>query len=283
MREIKFTVIILGTILFAACKNEGKVEIESLEMADTTSAIEIENKLDAVAEVNDTLLLENGIEIRWFEHGEGDLLTTGDVVNIDYKVTLDNGELVDGNKLNNKPSVPFVVGFGMQTLGWDIALKQLKVGDFAEIFIPSELARGEKGIPGLIPPNANNTLKIRIIDLLKPTREVDGNRVYLFEENPQTTLKFDEGKKIKFHCMVSSESNPFYINTFRSNQPFEMKLEDYGVVPGLKKALINAKKADRMFIIVPSEQAYKSQGYLDLVKPNEDLLYNVLVMDVTEG
>ena len=35
-----------------------------------------------------------------------------------------------------------------------------------------------------------------------------------------------------------------------------------------------------MFVFVPSSEAYKSKGYLDVVKPNEDLLYNVLVLNV---
>ncbi len=283
MRKYVIILTSLIAIGFTSCKEEVKNTDLPISDADSTDVVVIEDKLESNPEVSDTLKMENGIIIRWFDRGEGDKLATGDVVNIDYKVTLDDGELVDGNKLNGKTSVPFVVGFGMQTEGWDIALKELKVGDFAEIFIPSKLARGEKGIPGLIPPNSNNTLKIRVIDQQKPTREIDGNRVYLFEESQKSTEKFDEGKTIEFHCMVSSESNPFYINTFRSNEPFKLNLEDYGVVPGLKKALINAKKADRMFIIVPAEEAYKNKGYQDLVKPNEDLFYNVLVMDVTKG
>jgi FKBP-type peptidyl-prolyl cis-trans isomerase len=48
----------------------------------------------------------------------------------------------------------------------------------------------------------------------------------------------------------------------------------------LKKALTNAKKSDRLYIYVPSEQAYGNKGYLDIVQPNEPLFYNVLVMDV---
>ena len=67
--------------------------------------------------------------------------------------------------------MPFMVGFNMQTKGWDIALRQLKVGDFAEIIIPSELARGSKGIEGLIPPNADNILKIR------PPLTIDNNDI----------------------------------------------------------------------------------------------------------
>jgi FKBP-type peptidyl-prolyl cis-trans isomerase len=80
--------------------------------------------------------------------------------------------------------------------------------------------------------------------------------------------------------MVSSESNPFYINTYRENKPFTFKNSDYGIVPGLKKALLNAKKADRMYIVVPPEQAYGDQGYLDIVKPKESIFYSVFVVDV---
>ena len=80
--------------------------------------------------------------------------------------------------------------------------------------------------------------------------------------------------------MASSPSSPLYYNSYRTNTPFKLKLEDNGIVPGLKKALINAKKGDRMFVLVPSGQAYGVKGYLDIVKPNEDLFFNVLVMDV---
>jgi FKBP-type peptidyl-prolyl cis-trans isomerase len=37
-----------------------------------------------------------------------------------------------------------------------------------------------------------------------------------------------------------------------------------------------------MYIVVPASEAYGTKGYLNLVKPNEDLFYNVLVMDVLD-
>lgn len=239
-----------------------------------------QSNLDDDRPVEDEKRLENGIIIRWFEHGEGAKISNGDCIEIDYKVLLKDRSVVDGNHLLNKKSLPFMVGFNMQTEGWDIALNELKVGDFAEIIIPSELARGEKGIEGLIPPNADNILKIKILEKKKPSREIDGNKVWIFEENENNKLKFDERREIQFHCMVSTPTNPFYINTYRSGTPFSLKLEDSGTTPGLKKALINAKKSDRMFILVPSSEAYGDKGYLDVVKPNEDLFYNVLVIDV---
>ena len=93
-------------------------------------------------------------------------------------------------------------------------------------------------------------------------------------------MRFKEGKTMTIHSMVSSPSNPLYYNSYRDNKPFTFRFEDYGIVPGLKKALTNAKKSDRLYIYVPTEEAYGSKGYLDIVQPNEPLFYNVLVMDV---
>ncbi len=285
--NMKIYILLVGLWFFNSCDTQGVKSNQDQEKEVTSRdevVKEVDSKrslLDDVSKVIDEVTLDNGIVIKWVEHGEGEFLKRGEIINIDYKVFLKDNKVVDGNHLLKKESMPFMIGFEMQTKGWDIALEHLKIGDFAEVFIPSELARGEKGIEGLIPPNADNILKIRILSKQKPTREVDGNKVYLFEENEKNTFKFDRNNKIIFHCMVSSPTNPMYVNTYRSN-PFELKLNDSGTVPGLKKALINAKKSDRMFVYVPAEEAYGSKGYLDVVGANEDLFYNILVMDVID-
>ena len=271
--------------LLASCKTEGVKkdpgkEKEMEKLVNSEKQEDQTNLLDETGEPVDFKELDGGITIKWFKHGEGDEIGYGDMLAVDYKVELNNGEVIDGNHLLRKESVPFMVGFNMQTKGWDIALKEMKVGDHAEIFIPSKLARGEKEVKGLFPPNSDNVLKIRVLNKIQPDRERDGNKVWLFEENPANKLKFGETNEIEFHTMGFTPSNPVFVNTFMTNQPFSMKLEDQGVVPGLKKALINAKRADRIWVYVPSAEAYGSKGYQDLVKPNEDVLYNVLVVDV---
>lgn len=275
----KFNILILA-LLIISCdpnvkKEKGNAKEDMIESPESG-----QNVLDQKKELKDKIKMSNGLVINWYEHGKGEEINYGDVISLDYKVELENGEVVDGNHLLNLPSVPFMVGFSMQTEGWDLALENMKIGDHALIYLPGKLARGDKGIKGVIPDNAPNKIKIRILEKIKPTREIDGNKVWVFEENKNNKTRFNEGKEIEFHCWASSTSNPYYINSFSKNQPFKMKLEDYGMVPGLKKALINAKKSDRMFIFVPSSEAYNSNGYLDLVKPGDDLFYNVFVMDV---
>lgn len=266
--------------LFYACKTDGvETNPNDPDKVDVTDKEDV-SALDEDRKVENYKNFDNGLIIKWFEHGDGEQVKEGDCIEIDYKVQLEDGQVVDGNHLLKKESMPFIVGFGMQTAGWDLALKELRVGDFVEIFIPSKLARGENGIKDLIPPNADNILRIRILARNKPSRQIDGNKVWIFEENAANSDRFGTSNEIEFHCMVSTPTNARYVNTFAENAPFRLRLEDNGLVPGLKKALINAKKSDRMYILVPSKEAYGEKGFQDVVKPGEDILYNVLVMDV---
>jgi FKBP-type peptidyl-prolyl cis-trans isomerase len=272
-----FILCSLGILL--SCNTE-VVEKSQPKMASKKIVIDSINILDKSHVAIEKKNFDNGIVIEWYKKGDGEAVGKGDLVQIDYKVKLVNGEEVDGNHLRRATSLPFLIGFGMQTPGWDFALSKMRVGDFAKILIPSKLARGDVGIKGLIPPNSDNYLIIRILEKVKPTRIVEGCKIWLLLENPSNKVVFDEKKSITIHAMVSSESNPFYINTYRENKPFTFNYADYGIVPGLKKALLKSKKADKIYIVVPPEQAYGKQGYLDIVKPNESIFYDVFVMDV---
>jgi len=270
-----FPIIILCFVV-VSCKTDG-VEKSEQKLIEHNSK---ENPLDVPQKIHETKKLSNGIVISWVERGRGKKLAEGDVLMIDYKVRLIDNTVIDGNHLLNMESMPYMVGFKMQPEGWDISLKELRVGDFAIIKLPAKLARGKNGIDGVIPDNADNFLAIRILSKKNPTITRDGNKVWVFEENKKNKLKFSEDNTIVFHAIASSPSSPFYYNSFRTNEPFTMKLEDNGLVPGLKKALINTKKGDRMFVLVPASQAYGDKGYVDIVKPNEQLFFNILVMDV---
>lgn len=276
MKRILF-IVSIG--LFASCDTSG---VEKEQKTTVKKEKINDHSLDKSHDVVDTKMFDNGLLIEWYEKGSGEAVKAGDLIGIDYKVRLKDGTVVDGNHLLKLESFPFMVGFQMQTKGWDMALQSMKVGDFARIKIPSHLARGEKGIEGLIPPNADNFLTVRILSKIKPDRIVEGTKIWILEENKANKVKFNEGMEITFHSMVSSPSNPLYANTFRSNTPFKFKLGDQGIVPGLRKALINAKSSDRMYVIVPATEAYGDKGYMDFVKPNEDIFYNIMVMDVVK-
>lgn len=238
------------------------------------------NKTLAPTKVINQKIFKNGIKIKWFKHGVGEFVKAEDVIQINYQVFLEDGTLVDGNELLAKSSLPFLVGYGMQTKGWDLALSSLRVGDFVEIFLPSKLARGKKGIKGLIPPNANNIIRLKVIEKRNPTKTIDGIKVWLLEENKEETLLANENNQVEFHYMVGTPTNPKYDISYVRNAPYKLKFNDKGIVSGLKKALKNCKRSDKLWVIVPPNEAYGDKGFLDLVKPNEKLFYDIFVLEV---
>ena len=284
MKYISITVILFFFLYSCGTQGvekDGDTIKSSNEIKSILKQTSSSNKSLFPTKIQDEKKMNNGLTIKWFKHGKGELIQKEDVININYQVFLEDGTLVDGNELLMKSHLPFLVGYGMQTKGWDIALQQMHIGDFVEIFLPSKLARGKNGVKGLIPPNANNVIRLKAIEKINPTNIINGTKVWLLEENKLEENKATENSIIDFHYMVGSESNPKYDFSYKRNVPFRMRFTDNGIISGLKKALINAKRSDKMWVLVPSSEAYGSKGLLDLVKPNEKVFYDIFVMEVS--
>ena len=270
----KYIFLSLMALSTFACKRAEEVKEEISVVSQPVDTIDL--KLAIKREVH----LETGIGIQWLEEGKGPKVEDGKVYDIDYRVRLEDSTIIDGVHLLRKSSIPYLVGFNMQPKGWDITMRELKVGDFIHAQIPSRLLRGEHEAKGLIPKHADNYLNLRVLREVPPTREIDGVKVWVMEQTVHKTPLFSDKNEIEFYAMASTKTNPLYYNSFATGRPFRARLEDNGVVPGLKKALINAKKGDRLLILVPSSQAYGTKGLHDIVKPNEDIFYNLYVNDI---
>jgi FKBP-type peptidyl-prolyl cis-trans isomerase len=282
MKKIVYFILIFSFLL--SCKTEGVKSEKSIKKIvnkpSESSKDELKKlSLKPIDKIDETKI-DNGIKIDYFLNGSGPNLKDGEVVEINYEVLLDDGTFVDGNKLLNRESLPFLVGYGMQTPGWDLAFRQLKVGDFVEIFLPSKMARGKIGIKGLIPPNSNNRIRVKVLNKIEPTRIIDGTKVWVLEENKLEKLKANEENEIDFHYMVGTQSRPKYDISYRRNKPYNFRFSDFGIVKGLKKALINAKKSDKIWVLIPPSEAYKDKGLQDLIKPYEHVFYDIFIMDV---
>jgi len=282
MKNLKY--IVIGLVISACTSGVEKVENKpaSPTTRDAKDGLsEAERLIEPKKQLADKKSFPNGIQIQWFEKSEGEPIREGAVYEINFKTKLQNGEVVDGNYKLQRDMLPFLVGYGQQTPGFDLAIKELRVGDFVEIFIPGNLARGKKGIPGIIPPNAPNIVLLRVGKEIKPTKVVDGVKVWKLEENPEMTdAKVGESSNLAIHYFVGTKSNPRYDNSYQRNTPFAFGMKDASLIPGLRKAMLNTKMYDKLYILVPAKEAYGSRGYVDLVKPNEELFYDIIVMDV---
>jgi FKBP-type peptidyl-prolyl cis-trans isomerase len=95
-------------------------------------------------------VLEGGVQYKVLKAGQGASPTPTDTVTVHYTGQLVNGKVFDSSVKRGEPATFRVNGV---IRGWQMALQNMKVGDKWMLYIPSDLAYGEKGSQGAIGPN----------------------------------------------------------------------------------------------------------------------------------
>ena len=130
----------------------------SQEIRKKQAAIEAEKGQQAQAE-GDKFLADNktkegvvtlpsGLQYKILTAGTGDKPSLEDSVVCNYKGTLINGTLFDASEKHGGPATFPVKGV---IPGWTEALQLMPVGSKWQLYIPSDLAYGDSGRPGIDP------------------------------------------------------------------------------------------------------------------------------------
>ncbi len=108
-------------------------------------------------------VLPSGLQYKVIKEGTGEKPTAEDKVKTHYRGTLIDGTEFDSSYKRDKP-----IEFGVTGVikGWTEALQLMKVGSKWELYIPANLAYGERGRPG-IPPNSTLIFEIELLEVIK--------------------------------------------------------------------------------------------------------------------
>lgn len=104
----------------------------------------------------------SGLHYQILQKGDGKQATKGAMVSVHYKGQLLDGTVFDSSYKRKQP-IDFAVGIGQVIAGWDEGIQLLQVGDKARFVIPSNLAYGERGAGGVIPPNATLIFDVELV------------------------------------------------------------------------------------------------------------------------
>ena len=107
---------------------------------------------------------ESGLQYRDLEVGNGEAARNGATASVHY-----TGWLLDGTKFDSSldRGVPleFVIGAGRVIQGWDEGVASMNVGGKRELVIPPNLAYGDRGAAGVIPPGATLRFEVELVGL----------------------------------------------------------------------------------------------------------------------
>ena len=104
--------------------------------------------------------------LKWIvrEAGSGEQPTKGQTISAHYTGYLPNGTKFDSSVDRGQPfETP--IGVGRVIPGWDMAFQDMKVGEKRLLIIPSDLAYGDAGAGGVIPPGATLLFDVELLDV----------------------------------------------------------------------------------------------------------------------
>ncbi|MBI4661185.1 MAG: FKBP-type peptidyl-prolyl cis-trans isomerase [Verrucomicrobia bacterium] len=109
--------------------------------------------------------LPSGLQYKVLTAGNGPTPGTNDTVSVNYRGTLIDGKEFDSSYNRGQPA-----SFGVNGVikGWTEALQRMKVGSKWQLFIPSDLAYGERGYGPQIAPNATLIFDIELLSTTPP-------------------------------------------------------------------------------------------------------------------
>jgi len=108
--------------------------------------------------------LPSGLQYKIVKNGTGAKPSKDDNVTVEYKGTLMSGEVFDSTEKTGKPAT-----FKLSQVipGWTEALQLMPVGSTWEIYVPSNLAYGQRSVGGPIGPNETLIFNIHLISAKK--------------------------------------------------------------------------------------------------------------------
>ena len=105
----------------------------------------------------------DGLEYWDVKAGTGATAEKGKSVSVHYSGYLTNGKKFDSSVDRGQPFTVEPLGNAPVITGWNEGIIGMKVGGKRQLRIPPELAYGQRGYPGVIPPNATLIFDVELL------------------------------------------------------------------------------------------------------------------------
>ncbi len=147
----------------------GKQQQAKMQEAAATNKKEGETFLAANKEKEGVVALPSGLQYKILTAGTGPKPTANDTVVCNYRGTLINGTEFDSSSKHGGQPATFPVGGVIK--GWTEALQLMPVGSKWQLFIPADLAYGDRGAGGDIGPGSTLIFEVELLSIQEKSKD----------------------------------------------------------------------------------------------------------------
>lgn len=240
----------------------------------------------------DTITTASGLKYILFHTTKDSMASKGDEVKMHYSGFLTDGKLFDSSVERGDP-LPFTVGMHQVIPGWDEAALLLHKGDKAKLIIPGNLAYGDRGYPGVIPPNATLVFDVELMEITKKEKPKPyditgltsqktpgGTEVYFVKkgDGPACT----PGSRVSVHYTGMLTNGEIFDSSIPRKMPYTLTLGQHSVIAGWEEALLMAHMGDKLHVVIPYQQGYGEAGRPPQIPPKATLVFDMEVVGCTK-
>lgn len=250
---------------------------------------------------SDLTTLDSGLQYVDFEVGTGEQPVDGQMVEVHYTGWLkDGGKMFDSSVHNNRPPIEFQLGRPGIIKGWQLGLRDMRVGGKRQLVIPPDLAYGERGRPG-IPPNSTLIFDVELVGLGEirarpdhPEVDFDGNADVMELDQGVKAIDLEEGegtevqersvvemeltiwnadKELFFSSMDRPRAASFLVGGNRAEKP---------PLDGLDIGVRGMREGGVRYLELPPEVAFGERGQPPVIDPNATIYALITANEVSE-
>ena len=234
-------------------------------------------------------LTDLGVGVIEVVTGVGPAITPGDLLEVHYTGWLTDGRKFDSS-LDRGETYTFKLDNGDVIAGWDDGVAGMAVGGVRRLVIPPELAYGDDGREGSIPPGAELVFDIELISFTPcefpagspPPLDVDaetfttesGVQVIVIEKgSDEDPTQNGDSVSMNYTGWLTADGTMFDSSHNRCEE-FTFLLGSGQVIEGWDEGILGMSPGEVRRLIIPAELAYGEQGRTS-IPPNSGLTFDV--------